>query len=194
MSLDPFATTLFAYKGDYRAEAKRWLLSQFRDKPRIVALVQAFGQGSQVLEDICIGYLLGMLMGYAIGDQLDHLGSIVGERRAGLLDAEYIRFIQARILVNRCSGTPTDMVQLLELVTAPSTVHYHDMFPGGFTLYAHRSSAMPDAIKNKVRRLMRDAKPAGVAMVLIETIPGYFGYDGDPDARGFDVGRLSRLI
>ena len=53
---------------------------------------------------------------------------------------------------------------------------------------------MIDARARRVSQLMKSIKPAGVCMILIEASEGYFGFEGDPDASGFDVGIFARAL
>jgi hypothetical protein len=66
--------------------------------------------------------------------------------------------------------------------------------PDVVSLFCVRKSWMTDAEMRRVRRMMTDAKAAGVAMELIEAAPGYFGFVEDSRAGAFDIGTFSRVI
>jgi len=193
-SLSPYSTTDYVHNPDIYNTSLEFLLSQFKDKPRILNLIKALSVGTQIVEDMCFGYQIGMLLPYAIGDQLDKLGGIVGEPRDGLSNKDYRRFIGARIATNRSNGTWDEILNVFSIITSPSTIYSNDLFPAGITLYAHRADPLSELMRSKVRRMMGDIKPGGVTMEIIKTVPGYFGFFEDPDAQGYDRGLWSRNI
>lgn len=96
-------------------EAQGRLIEQFREHVNIDALVKAFAQQSQEVEDAAWQILDDTLIATAVGTQLDNLGTIVGVERAGRTDADYRVRIGAQILLNKSSGT---IEELLALATA----------------------------------------------------------------------------
>jgi hypothetical protein len=192
MSLDTRATTLTVHQPLHKyLAANVRLMFQLR-RPRISALVNALGQQAQRYEDAAFGYLIGILLDYAIGDQLDKWGLIVGEVRGGLRDDDYRRFINARILTNRSHGTTDELIAIAQLVTAPSRIQFTTIYPAGVCIYTFRAEAMSDQVVRRAGAMLRAAKAAGVAMELGEVVAGYFGWYGDADAEGFDFGAYSR--
>jgi hypothetical protein len=127
-----------------------------------------------------------------IGDQLDKWGGLVGESRGGLEDDDYRRFIRARVLVNRSKGSTDELVKIMQLVTAPSTVRRYELPPAGFELFCWRNDPMPEHVYRRAGNMLRAAKPAGVAMELGEVVTGWFGWTGDPGAEGYDRGGYAR--
>lgn len=170
------------------------LLSQWQDKPRMVAFVRALMTGGQAVEDLAYFLIVDRTIDSATGAQLDQWGSIVGEPRLGLLDNDYRRFIRARILVNNCPGTTDALITLYKLVMSADAVFERATPPAAFILYAHRATHINAQLTARAIRIMRDAKPMGIRMQLMEITPGYFGFSTNPDASGLGVGRLSRQI
>lgn len=196
MSSEPAfeASTDLVYIPDHPDRARRRLLSQDWDKPRIVALAEAMGGGAQALEDDTFDVLMGRRLEAATGATLDQWGAIVGEVRGTLDDADYRRFISARVLVNTGDGTVDELIAIFQVITAPSIVWFLPMYPAGFKLRAIRKVWLENVIRRRIRRMMADAKPAGVTMVLIEAIEGYFGFADNPAASGYDVGTFARIL
>jgi hypothetical protein len=182
------------YIPNHRAVAVSRLLAQYRNKPRIVALVRALASGAQALEDDVFGVLTSTTFTAATNTDLDHWGILVGEERAGLNDTDYRAMIGARILANRSRGTRDELIQILQIITAPSVVVLTDVFPACFQFVIRRATYMADNHARRVGRLMRSIKPAGVAMLLFEAADGYYGHDPDLEALPLDLGTLSRLI
>ncbi len=185
-----------SYIPDHPARMVRRFLFQDRSKPRIAALAGALGEGSQLHEDQSMDLLTGRLLHLSTGIQLDRWGAIVGETRGILGDTDYRRFIQARILVNICKGTSDEIIAIWKLVMDSNLVRL--TLPGApafFSLAAIRSEWLTEGLRRRVRRIMADCKPAGVAMELIEALPGPFGFDDTfLPVEGFDVGVLAREV
>ena len=188
------ASLQLVYVADWSMRARKNLLGLDWSRPRIAALAQALGDGSQALEDVTFDVLLSNRLESASGVTLDRYGDIVGEKRGPLGDEDYRRFIQARILVNITGSTPDQLIAIFALVTFPSDVEYLPMYPAGFTLQAVRKSWLSEVMRRRVRRIMNDAKPAGVTIELIESLPGFFGFEGNEAATGYDDGVLSRVL
>lgn len=189
------ADTELVYLPDHGERAFRALLTQDLDKPRIAALARAMGAGAQELEDTTFDLIIGRALSAAVGAQLDQWGSVVGEARVGLDDEDYRRFIRARVLANICRGTVDEIIAIWSLVTAPATtVRYLPMHPAGFKLYVVRKKWLAEALRRRIRRMLEAVKPAGVTIELIEALDGFFGFDENPDAAGYDVGKLARIL
>jgi AcrR family transcriptional regulator len=165
-------------------------------KPRLEAFVRALAHGCQVLEDEIAARALALGLDTANDADLDLLGSIVGERREGLDDADYRRFIAARLLARKCNGTPDELLAILELIAAPCVAVHYDMFAAGFRLYFGRSTPLADALLGRVMRFMVAIKPAGVTMLLVEYTASPVGFESPANATpaGFGAGALSRQL
>lgn len=188
------ATTDVVYVPDWETRAQRSLLGLDWSKPRIVALAQALGAGTQALEDVSFDVLLSTRLEAASGAVLDVYGRIVGEARGPIGDEDYRRFIQARILANICDGTPDQMITIFALVTYPSTVEYLPMYPGGGTLQCVRKRWLTDRMRRRIRRLMDDVRPAARTIELIEALDGFFGFAGNDAAAGYNEGLFARVL
>ena len=194
------ATTQISYIPDHAARNVKRLLSQDWDKPRTCALVAALGDGAQELEDQLFALVIDRQLEVATGALLDQWGGIVGEKRGPLEDRDYRKFVQARIMANTCTGTVDEILAIWKLVTGESEVKYLPMYPAGYKLQCLRDRPMSRPVRRRVRRIMEDVKPAGVAMVLIEAYRAPFGFEGElgfvaaPTASGYGVGKLSRVF
>ena len=188
------ASTDLVYIPDHPRRSGRRLLSQDWDKPRMVALGEALGVGSQALEDVTFDLVIGRRLEAAVGAQLDQWGSIVGEPRGVLDDRDYRRFIEARILANISKGTVDDVLGVWERVTYPAAIRYQAMYPAGFKLYAVRPRWLSSRMRRRIRRIMEDVRPAGVTIALIEALGGYFTFEGGIAPAGYNVGKLARVL
>lgn len=141
------------------AEAKARFVQQFRAKPNMEAWLADYVTQVQDLEDVFFQLLLDRVIATAIGVQLDGLGAIVGEERKGKSDASYRIWIRGRILANRSSGTPEQMLELADLVTDANTLAIEEYYPAGFNLIIY-----DDLVENvdDVAAILDAASPAGV--------------------------------
>lgn len=95
-------------------------ITQFKEKPRMTALLAAFLNEGQQVENALYG-LLAMQLPTATGAALDLIGKIVGQTRQGMLDAQYVQFIQARIKTNLSDGKVETLIAITLLLVGLST-------------------------------------------------------------------------
>ena len=183
--------TDLVYIPDFRDMAEGLLLSQYRESPRVRALISACAGGFQTIEDAGFDLLVSTTLGAASGWVLDQWGVVVGERRRGLDDQEYRRFIEARILANLSEGTTDRMIRIFQIIAGPGDVRHYDLFPAGFALVVVRESLLTDRLRDRIRAFMRSVKPAGVWLTLIEATTNSYQYDSGP---GLGSGEFSRIL
>lgn len=112
------------------ADALDRLILQYEDKPRMQALVSAFVNPLQRLEDAAFAVLVQSALDGAVGVQIDQIGGIVGEKRAGKIDADYKRFVSARIKVNFSDGKIDQLANIALLILGDAfPVEVRDMYP-----------------------------------------------------------------
>jgi hypothetical protein len=153
------------YQGDHRTDGLARLLGQFQGMPRIEAVLGAFLDQIQKVEDVLWALFTEDWIETATGDRLDVLGAIVGEERGGATDDEYRSFIRARVRVNRSTGLLSELVEIVRLIQFDDlTVRAREYYPAALqiepkeevTVNAHRVAAM-----------LQDAAPAGVALRFV---------------------------
>ena len=179
------------YIPNFRDVASSLLLSQYRESPRVQALVRACAGAAQEIEDIGFDLLVSTTITAASGWVLDQWGAVVGEERGDLDDEDYRRFIEARILANLSDDSTDRMIKIFEIVAGPGEVRHFDLFPAAYALTIKRNSPLTGAIRSRIRALMEEIKPAGVGLTLIEGTSEAYQYDIGP---GLDQGEFSRII
>lgn len=92
------------------------LIEQYKDKPRMEAWVRAFVAPLQRLEDAAYAVFVQAAIDNAIGAQLDQIGDLVKEKRAGKDDENYRAFLRARIKVNRSNGRVEELITIAVLI------------------------------------------------------------------------------
>ena len=121
-------------KTTHAEEARDRLITQFRNKPIIQALLDTYSAQVQEIEAVLFDLMTERWLATAQGAQLDGLGAIVGEDRQGRSDTDYRVAIQARILINRSEGTPEQLIEIASLLSQGSSITLTEYFPASFTV------------------------------------------------------------
>jgi len=147
----------------------------------IKKLIRALVTPVQTLECELQKLLVDRSVDTAVGEQLNVLGRIVGQERAGLDDDDYRRVVRARISVNRSKGTISDLIKIASLIV------YDDL--AYMKVNNHGAAALTMSIEDVIvsvqtsltlASLLQDAVAAGVRIYL-ET-----NNTSDADAFTFD--------
>lgn len=103
----------------------------------------------------------------AEGAQLDVIGKLVGQGRAGMNDDMYRRMVRARISVNRSKGTARDLitVSLLVVDDDDATVVVNNQGNAAVVLRIE-DTPLPDDVAAILIRMLRDTVAAGVRVIL----------------------------
>ncbi len=96
----------------HEADAVDLLVSQYKNKVNMGKLAGIIGRRAQSIEDALWKLVTDRALTTSEGAQLDDIGAILGEERQGRDDDDYRVFLSARILLNRCSGTPEQIIAL----------------------------------------------------------------------------------
>ncbi len=145
----------------HETEAQARLVQQFKDSPDFAAWLAAYVEQIQDLEDVYFDLLLDRAIDTAVGEQLDGLGSIVGEDRKGKDDDTYRLWIKARRLVNKSSGTAPQLIEILDLLTT-NAFEYRVEHPAAFSMIVDDILALP----SEIAQILGEAAAAGVAVHL----------------------------
>lgn len=121
------------------------LTSHYVDKPNIRGLLTAFLKRVQDLEDTLWSVISSQLLATPpTGQALDQIGDLVGTKRSGFSDAQFLVFVKMTIRARRSGGRAEDVIQVVALVVAGAT--YEDFFPAAFfvsTLNITEAFALP---------------------------------------------------
>lgn len=168
------------------------LVDQFKNKPRLAALVTSFLTQIQELEDALAQIETDTTTTTAVGQQLDNLGAIVGEARLGRSDLQYDTAIQVRRLLNVSEGTIEDVHGLIQAVAGvPIAVEITERFPAGY--HAAILDPLDDDTVNtaQIGVIVASGRPAGVLGSVTFFSTGAFRYDVGP---GFDTGKYAGAV
>jgi hypothetical protein len=162
-------------------EAESLLLYQFSQSAKLKALVRGLVEPFRIADDELHKLRHGRYIDEASGHTLDIIGSIVGQPRHNMKDGDYRAWITVGILLNQSSGTPEDVLAILNILyrLKPNFI-MHEYQPNDvvFTLLT-----LPMAPVKAVFDIVRSASP-------VCTVCHFIRADKEPAFR-FDVGSFS---
>jgi len=179
------------YKDTHSTEALARLISQFRGKPNLEAILSVVIKQVQDLENVSFELLTERYIDVAEGAQVDGFGAIVGEAREGRGDAEYKIAIKARMQLNLGNGTPEDIIQLIRGIAGDVRVRIYEFYPAAFM--AEIVDPIDPLVVDPARILgiVQAGKPAGVWCIVGFGVIGSFRFDAGP---GFDIGKYGGAL
>lgn len=153
------------------ANALARLKQQFKGQANVAALLTALVTQGQAVEDALWQLLTERGIDAAVGAQLDALGAIVGQPRAGRLDDAYRRFITARISTNKSNGIAEDVLTVSQLVLdltagTDATFNLYRSGVASLILQVIDSPISDDDAILLVTYFLRDVAAAGVRMLF----------------------------
>lgn len=152
------------------------LLGQFSGSSNLRNLLTILLTQVQSIENDVAAVAAGLTVSTATNYQLDIIGAIVGEARAGRSDASYRPRILSRIGINISNGHPDEILEIMT-ATLGHSLTLTEYPPGAFEL---RTYIDPSAIAD-VMDVLGDLKPAGVRAYVTYSPPPpiiVFQYDG----------------
>lgn len=156
---------------DVAGEAVALLTAARAKQPLTESTTRALASEVQTIENTTFDLGQVLQLDSASGEWLDRFGAIVGERRRGLADADYRRFIQARIQINRSQGEHERLIRIAQLMTGASFIQVSPAYPAGYTMLIVTPSPLSATIKARVRERMEQATAAAVGVDLVNGSP-----------------------
>jgi hypothetical protein len=171
------------YVPDHEERAKDLLLWQDRGKPRLEALVASFGAGAQGAEALSWATIVGAsTLAGAEGANLDRWGALVGEHRGGLDNEQYRTFIELRQQVNTQFPNEDALWTVLTRALEPSPLRVWPLYPAGLKVIVASTDWTSDVVVAHTQGLIRDFRPAGTIVPIIEYVPDHMALDWEADA------------
>jgi len=169
---------------------------QFRQKADVFAnaLWAGISAGVQALEDDFFELLVETGFSSAAGFALDQWGSIVGEQREGLSDAEYRLIIRGRLFARACGSTLEEIIEIASSTSeGQSTV---DEYPTAIIITVLTDVPLNIRFVRRLRRVLGVSIAAGVQFDLVvgEGDVDLFGFLEDDDAFGFEDGFFTEVV
>lgn len=125
--------------------------------------------------------------------QLDVIGKLVGERRDGRSDADFLVGIRTRIKINYSAGRTTDILDVLALLQEQDpfpTFNYYEFYPAGFVVEQTNQNTAGLVETARTIKGLRAAGVRGQFYYFTEEIDQFTfapsSSDVDDDTMGFD--------
>lgn len=170
------------------AAALERLITQYKDRPRIVGLLEALLVDVQSEEDMFFDLRDERSLFNATGVNLDRIGKIVGEARTpGDTEEEYRAKIQQRIFKNRSQGTPEVIIELVALLSGADRVTLLEGAIASFQIMLD-SEISDNEVIMAIFQGIKNSKAAGVyfsGLTGYEPDEDYFTCDPSTDGAGF---------
>lgn len=162
------------------------MLEQYKNAPRLKAMITKLGEEFQSIEDAFNSIGLARSIATAEGVHLDKLGYIVGAVRPdNVSDYVYRVIIYGRISANVSQGEPENVINTYKLLTQATNVRMEEEFPAAVNLFS--DGALDGETLPYVEFYLKKSLPAGVKLVsfgLFSNTIG-FGFIENADALGF---------
>jgi hypothetical protein len=150
---------------DHALRATDRLLEQFKDVPGVLAILNALNAQTQAIEDAYWQLFTERSLDTAVGEQLDVIGRVLDEPRAGFVDASYVPRLRAKIRVLRSSGGPVDILKIFKLLLPANNIHFTVIGAAGFILDIGAVSDV--GLLPIYQRFLHEAKGAGIRAQLL---------------------------
>jgi hypothetical protein len=181
-------------KIDHVATAIDRLPLQFKGKPNIEALLRILVEPAQELEDVFWTLVYERTLEKAVelglDSVIDLIGKLVGEPRQGRTNADYARFIQARIATRRSNGLTEELITITRLVINDPTARvFVQWTPPAAVIIRIEDAPLADDVAAILIEFLKAAVSAGIRVLLewsAEDFADWFIWD--VAGSGFDEG------
>lgn len=146
-------------------EAESLLLYQFKDAKRLKNLMRSLVMPLETIANDIETFSDGLHIDEASGHLLDVVGKVIGQPRACMGDEDFRIWLKLRIKLNRCNGTPEELLSILHLLLGS----YHPMIvaehkPNNIILTFFKISKISTAT---IFSLIKKASPPGLRLYFI---------------------------
>jgi hypothetical protein len=181
---------------DHAARALALLPSQFAESTKLRALISAFADAAQDIEDDTWACIEDRMLDTAEGAQLDQYGRVLGQPRDGLSDDDFRALLGIRILANRSNGQADIILRVVAGLLDPERLTNGVEYTRHGTAEYRVSWEADDATSADrlalIVKILDEITPAGVAYTAVEGKKPAFRFD--TENYGLDQGQLCRLL
>jgi hypothetical protein len=165
------------------SEALARLLTQFQGQPAMAKTLESYLVQVQELEGVIYSLMADRYIDSAVGAQLDGIGTVVGEPRAGRTDIDYRIAIKGRIRSNRASSRVEDILALFVLLLPTSTFVLTQDPAAAFVIQVSQalggSAPSPDVMDAQLQRAKGGGVRAHLHYGLVEPAERFTYASGD---------------
>jgi hypothetical protein len=182
---------------DHVAQAQDRLLTQFRDSPKLNALLEAVVTEVQLGENVIFEVIAERLIAVAEGVNLDIIGRIVGLERLDVSDDdEYRELLLVQIRANNSDCGADDIIFIASELTGVPVRYTQTTATGYYSAHYHLEYVVDPPLSDewlaRINDLLELVTCSGVSYEMVEgDSPDAFRFDSGP---GFDQGKLGNLV
>lgn len=171
MTVEPDRVDAVARVTDHRAAGLARLTSQWQGLPVIEAVLGAWLDQIQAVEDALWSLLVDTTLETSTLAALDQLGRVVRQARpSGLGDEDYRTLLRAVILANRSRGRLPDLLAVASLLFGATAFTVTE--PGRATVVVEPASQPSTLSTAVIAAVLRRAKAGGVRLLTIDVPAG----------------------
>jgi len=137
------------------------LIEQFTESEKLHEFLRSFLRQAELALNSCISLSQLRTLRLAYGQQLDGLGDILEELRAGRNDDDYRSALYFRVFINGSSGEPETLINACKVMTKANKVSYLEMYPA--TVVLHSDGTI---LNSEIAGYLQGIAPAGVKVLL----------------------------
>lgn len=155
---------------EHVAQGLSRLLTQFHDSPNLKEIARSYLNQIQEIEIVVFSLMAERYVDTAIGAQLDGVGRVVGEPRAGRTNTDYRVAIKGRITRNAADSKIEDLIALFVLLLPGYTFEVADgPGPAAFRLTVVEALPAPPAAPSPdvLASQLLEAKGAGIRATML---------------------------
>lgn len=171
---------------NHTQQALNRLMEQYRDLPRMTGVITALVDQIQDLEDAVFSLDQGRQLMFAVGQQLDNIGIIIGLQRNGLSDMEYLIFLLGTIAENYSDTTIETILGIVQSLFGSSTVTLQELFPAAVGIGVGSPTVDP-SLYPVIFNIVQNSLGAGIALGFVDIYDAgdQFCFEGGT-GKGFD--------
>ena len=169
---------------DHKSQARARLIEQYKESTNLIAILDAFINQVQSLEDAIHSLYLGRWLDQATGKVLDDFGTIIGQGREGFDDDFFRILIYVKMAENISQGETEQVISTYKIITRATICQLQENFPAGISLLSNGSINPITAqfIYDRIQKVVG----AGIRVDNIGLMgDAPFGFAGVPTALGF---------
>lgn len=181
---------------DHAAAARDRFLEQYKGKPKLEALSNAFAARIQGIEDALWQLFTERWIDSAVGAQLDVVGKILVQPRDSLsaTDEEYRAQLRAKVKVLTSSGTVENLYTVVRLLHPTASFAFTATYPAGFYLRQY-GLAITSTMAQILAAFIRLTRGGGIrGTFLWQESAESDVFKMDTSGQGMDQGKFSGAV
>ncbi len=180
---------------DYESDSENKLLWQYKGSETVKGFLHALSTNQvQEIESAAHKLYQKYDIDLSDGTQLDVIGELLNKKRENVSDAVYKVLLKGQAAANSSEGSFTDVYDVTKILTNASQIKIIPLYPATILIYIN--TGLLAEIQSEIFDIIQNSLSAGVELEGIGFVreSGWFGWNDDPTAEGFNVGLFDGKI